>query len=435
MALTGAQLLTGLSSFIEDSWSSTTTSAGNAGGTTLIDTALRRYGDGYLRGRFVRITSGTNDLEIRQITDNTQATGTATVGGAFTAQVASAVTYQIHKYDPVRKFAALDAARIEAADVLFIARVDDTTTADGESTEFAIPTTVRKGPALVFVETPLSQTPSWNLLSGPQGDTLTGWTPVGFTDSIFTGDELDALVPKYSGSCTKLVVPSTTACTYRQVVGDMNSNMTAARAAGRRMTAAMWVYARVAARVDLSFLDDSGAVATSDDHLGRGWQLLKVSGTVVGSNATTLTVSLNVTSGAAMTIFWEGAWFLLGEDLPTFYPQPLSKKVRRDDTTQRMILPYVVTRGLQIRMVGTDVLSALGTTAATQVTNTMEVDANSAELLYAYAALKLYSWEGLAIENDAKLQTRIQLVMLRKAELQSQWSYQLQEQRMEGPYN
>lgn len=435
MALTGAQLLVGFSDFIEDNVSGTSTGAGNAGGTTLADTALGKYGDGRLSGRFLRITSGTNDLEVRRITDNAQSTGTVTVSPAFTAQVATSVTYQIHKYEPSRKFAALDAARVELADDLFIVRYDETITTDGLSRSYAIPSTIRKGPSQVYLEEPIDPGANWNLLSNPRGNVTTSWTNSNFTAALVTSDSFDTLIPKYDETCTRLKVAASTVATYRQTVANMSTNVTATTAAGRRMTVGFWVYSRIASRVDVSILDDSGTLVTSDDHLGRGWELLKVSGTITGNNATTLTVSLNVSSGAAMTIWWNRAYFVLGEDLPECYTNELTKRIRRDDATQRLILPYVPAGKYQLRLIGLDTLAALGTTVATQVTNSMEVDARSAELLYAKAAEILFHWEGLSTESDQKVMTRIQHVMARRAELQTQWKYQVPEQRIEGPYS
>ena len=81
MATTGANLLVGFSDFIDDNVSGTTTGAGNSGGTTVLDSALGKFGDGRLSGRYMRITSGTDALAVRRITDNAQSTGTVITTG------------------------------------------------------------------------------------------------------------------------------------------------------------------------------------------------------------------------------------------------------------------------------------------------------------------------------------------------------------------
>lgn len=435
MSLTGTQLLTGLSSFIEDNWSGTTTSAGNSGGTTFIDSTLGRYGDGKLRGRYVRITSGTDQWAIRRVTDNAQSTGTITVAPAFSAQLATSVTYELHRYDPARMFAALDAARIELADDLFILRYDESITTDGVARSYAIPTTLRQGPGQIFMEEPIASEPDWNLLEYPTGKVTTNWTSSNFTAAVVSADGSDLLIPKYDESCTRLKLAASTVGTYGQTIANMKTDITATLAAGRRMTAGMWVYSRVASRWYLDILDDSGTLASSSTHGGRGWELLTVSGTVTGNNATTLTVQLRCTSGTAITGWWNRAWFMFGESLPDCYTMELTKKIRRDDTTQRITLPYVPPGKYQLRLIGKDVLSALGTTATTQVTNTMELDANSAELLYAKAAEVLFHWEGINAESQEKVMQRIQHVMARRSELASQWKMHVPEQRIEGPYS
>ena len=68
MALTGSVLLAGFSRFIEDHWAGTTTSAGAADGTTLVDTSLRRYGEDAWRDFYVRPTGATNAYAIRRAT-------------------------------------------------------------------------------------------------------------------------------------------------------------------------------------------------------------------------------------------------------------------------------------------------------------------------------------------------------------------------------
>ena len=88
----------------------TTSSAGNGGGTTAVDSGLSPDDDAYNDHFFLLLTSGTNDGESRRVTDYTGATGTITVGRAFTAQVASGVTYELLRYDPAHYLAAVNQA-------------------------------------------------------------------------------------------------------------------------------------------------------------------------------------------------------------------------------------------------------------------------------------------------------------------------------------
>lgn len=73
-------------------WSSTTTSAGAIGGTTIVDTALTQ-GNTYWDNMGVLILSGNSNGQIRTI--SSYSTGTITVSPAFASQIASGTKYNI----------------------------------------------------------------------------------------------------------------------------------------------------------------------------------------------------------------------------------------------------------------------------------------------------------------------------------------------------
>ncbi len=71
-----------------------TTSAGNAGGTTLIDTGLTQ-GTDYWKNMVVLMLSGSSNKQSRRISGFTTATGTITVDTAFASQIASGTRFAI----------------------------------------------------------------------------------------------------------------------------------------------------------------------------------------------------------------------------------------------------------------------------------------------------------------------------------------------------
>ena len=78
----------------------TTSGAGNGGGTTVVVSALiGRAFDGIIN-RYILLTSGTNDAQWRVATAFDATTGTITVDRAYTAQVASGVTLELHTFRP-----------------------------------------------------------------------------------------------------------------------------------------------------------------------------------------------------------------------------------------------------------------------------------------------------------------------------------------------
>lgn len=429
MSRTGSAILTAFSRFIGDYWTGTTTSAGNAGFTTLVDTALRRFGDDTLRDFYLRPTGASNPYAIRRITSNAAATGTVTVTPAFAAQCATTETYEIHRYDPAEKFTCIDEARLRVFDDLARTIYDDTTTADGISRVFPVPSTMRKGPLFVQEECPLSVDVFWNFLADPRGDDTTDYTATGTTATTVNRTDADPIVPKLEQTCTKLVTAASQAATYNLLIASAANSLTAALAADREMAHARWVYCTEASKVRLGITDDSGATYGSY-HGGNGWELLTAEDTIVGNNATTLTAVLDIASTAnASTIYAERGWWYFGAAERVrdgVYYGSIPKRVRRDDTTQQVYLDWIPERGYQLRFIGRETLSALGTVAASQVTNTMEVDEENEQILYAEAAKILFTRLGLNLSDFSEVAANIALAEGLKRETTKAWKQTVQ---------
>ncbi len=95
MSTTLANSMIELSKQTQDWWASSATSAGAAGGTTIVDTALlQKQADWIQYDAFDRITSGTYDGEERKISSLSSSTLTTLAHGG---QIASAVTYEVHR--------------------------------------------------------------------------------------------------------------------------------------------------------------------------------------------------------------------------------------------------------------------------------------------------------------------------------------------------
>lgn len=437
MSLTGDELLVGFSKFLNDYLASETTSAGASDGSTLVDTYLKRFGTDTLHDQFVRITeTGSNAYAVRRI--DVHDGSTATVLGVFPAQVVSASSYEIHRYDPAQKFRALDAARKEGFPSLSKLVYDDTLTGDGHNTDFPIPSTIRSGPSFAFIEEELAGDQSWNFLTSPNNDSLTGWTAQECTATLVSRVDSDLLIPKYTENCVKLATATATNGQFYQNASDMRNGLDAARAAGRKMTYAMWVYCLIPSRVSLK-LQDNVATSTGALHQGRGWELLTVTRTIAPTNTTTITVWVDVSNASgAVTAYLNRGWLMFGDSVPDMFPESRARRVRRDDTTQRVYFdvdnPPPPNRN--IRLIGQGLLSSLGDVAATQATNTMEVDEASADLLYAYAADKLFSWEGMVAENPNEIMDRIAITKAKGAELEKKFRIRLPAaQRLRGPWS
>ena len=435
MSRNGQDMMTAFSIFIGDSFQSTGTTNGTT--STIIDTQLQRFGTDGVRGAYARITEGSHTAiwEVSRITDLT--TFTATVVPAFSALLSSTETYEVHRWFPPDKFTALDEAAKRIGHLIGQIVFDETLTGDGRASSFTIPTTMRTGPVKVQMENPLSVESDWNFLEDPIGDSTTNYTATNTTATTLAQSDNDFLIPKYGDTATKLATATGTNGQYDQVVGSMANDITAALSAGRRMTYGTWVYCRTASRVTVLFVDDNGTVATSGLHQGRGWELLTATGNVSDANATTLTTRIDITNAAgAVDLWWNHGWFYFGEAdrITDLYEGSKAFTPRRDDTTQRIYLSFAPTRGYQLRLQGRNTLSLLGTTASTQVTNTMELDVISEQVLFAEATRILYGRQVFAADEFPKLAPKIAKADALLVEMKKWAQQSMTTATIRGPY-
>lgn len=144
MSISRVNFLQKVSIILDDHWSSTTTSNGNAGGTTLIDSKLSKYPDGYFgdpnRDPQYWAYIGTT---LRSVKDFVGNTGTLVLHNAYGSQIASSTAYSLHKYDRDKKILACNQALYECYPDYYL-RVDDESTLDGlgsSDIDYTVPTT------------------------------------------------------------------------------------------------------------------------------------------------------------------------------------------------------------------------------------------------------------------------------------------------------
>ena len=434
MALTGEELLEGFSRFIGDWWDSTLTATGTT--TTLIDTLLGRKGDNSHVHNYFRITSGALDNVIRRsIVPFTASTGEVTVQPAFASAPASGVTYEMHKYDPMDKWQALDAARLAVLPWVFREIRDDTLFGDGRTDEFAIPSTVEWGPEAAMIEQRLPVDAEWNLLTGDNArlKIAGNWTA---TASVVETDYAttihDKIIPRFQTSAVKLVyTDGGSDGTYTLPVANMRSGITAANVAGRHVELGLMVYSEVAG-VLARIVTDVGTLVSSSAHQGRGWEFLTCEGDVGQTNATTFSARLVFpTGGSTKVVYLEEAFLTLG-NLPARFREDMAVEVEYDATTRRVWFRDVIPRGYQVRLVGKAPLTALGDT--TPWTGSMEADAKSAMILYAQAAEELFGLELLSQPAQRDVLTRIATVKDKRRDYQMTWKYRMRSGRLVSPF-
>ena len=262
---TRASLRQTLSESIGDYWTSTTTSsidASSVADTTLQDKIPEAKDDDGVVGWFVRLTSGSASGEIGQITAYTASTGDMTVASAFTASVANAVTFELHRIPPSLKDTAIDRACIDSWPHLYLGKRDETLVVDD-----------------------LLSNGGFETFSGG----FTGWTETGSptvtaeTTIVWHGSQAAKIVA--GGLATMYQAPS----------------VNVSELAGKTMTFRCrgWASASSKLRCRLDFqTGDASDVIDGSYHTGdSSWRLLTASGTVP-TNATTVRAVIEVAASA-----------------------------------------------------------------------------------------------------------------------------------------
>ena len=153
MSISLTNTLIKLNNHLQDTFDSTTTSAGNAGKTTLVDSALSKYDDGYFgeannqQEWWVYYAS-----QLRTIKGFTSSSGTIEVHSPFSAQVTTATAYSLHHFDRNRKIVALNHALYESFPH-FYKMVTDATSLDGKGSsdnKYTVPNTFTEFPTQIW---------------------------------------------------------------------------------------------------------------------------------------------------------------------------------------------------------------------------------------------------------------------------------------------
>lgn len=327
---------------------STSTSAGAAGGTTIVDTALQGYEDDTFLNWWAMCTSGTNSGEVRRVSSFTSSSGTVTVGTAFGAQVATSVTYELMRINPTWMNLAISRAAEELYPHLYLPIRDETLVVD-------------------------------NLLANPDfetfaGGAFTGWTTVGSPTLT-----QDTSIVWHSSGAAKIVAGGS--------AGQLTQapTLTVEEIVGYSVLFKAWVYCTAADTARLRLDWDGTNFENGNYHTGADqWEHLYVQGGVPSTATQVKAICETVASGTA---YFDAAWMVI---YPIYkYTIPTSIRSLRYVTMQyaedtvdapyyRIVSP---TRGHRLRLEGMGLLTRPATDAAT-----MEIDGERVDLLTSYAA-------------------------------------------------
>jgi len=356
---TRAVLRQRLSEAIGDYLSLTTTSNGATDGSTLIDSGLRNLAGGReddaFEGWYILITSGDASGEIKRILLSRQATNTITVQEAFSAQIVSSVTYELHRNDPTLKHNAISRGIEELSSQVPLPLRDETLVVDNLLTNWDF-------------ETFVSAT-----------TTFTGWTSTGTP----TLAQNTSLVIHGDGSGS---IAATGATEGLYQTATVNAN----EVTNKQVTFECWVYATVADAVRIRILWGSASYESHDYHSGTDqWELQSIQVTVPTS-ATEITAILEVTTGN--TGIFDACWMtvrpLYKYTIPSSIirgPYYVSQQLDRHNPTGTYV-PVIRGTGPEtgriLRLEGKGVLTRPSTDTAT-----VEIGEPYINVVVAYAAM------------------------------------------------
>ena len=337
----------------------TCSAQGAADYSTAIDDLLAYYDDDYFNEWFFVLPdgpTGSGTYEVTRVSDFTSSSGTITLSPVASARIADDQPFELHRYSPAWKHLALNAARLQAVDALYLPEPDRT----------------------IVVDNLIATNNSFE--TAVSGNNSTGWTKGG-TSTL--SDE--TTLRKHLTNALKVIETTTSAVTqlYQAVVPNI------VEAVSKTIALRVWVYATAAsaARVGVSF-DGGTSITYSDYHGGDDeWEDLDVS-TAITADASSIRVYLEVAANQTAYFDLARAWVdnVNRYTLPTnFYRGPAMieqqsyMRLPEGDYAPltRNNLPQP---GRVLRIQGKRLLSEV-----TAETGSMEISEPEDQLLYAHA--------------------------------------------------
>lgn len=352
--------------------SGTTTTAGATDGTSLICSALMKYPDDALKGKYAMVPTDSTK-ETRKITNSFHGTGTVVVEVPFTSQVAITTDFEIFDLDPDDIDSEINQAIKDSYPDLCQIIDDITIVTEERQNRYTLPTSVEEV-RQVFLERYFDIDITENLLDN--GD-LEAWTAAAPDDwdsptNITTAKEDDTefvLRGNYACKCTS----TTSAGSIYQTVSDHGDY------SGRRLSFKIHVYCNTADRIKASIYESSDT--ESSYHQGKGWEWLEISYNMP-TTPSALKAGLTVAEGGAIDFYFDEAILIQGYRTVS---RRGAKLLNWDVMNGVLELPSQPSVGKPLRIIGIGYLSAVTTEIGTT-----EVDEPRIGYLYALAILGLY---------------------------------------------
>ena len=356
---TRAVLRQRLSEAIGDYLSLTATANGATDGSTVVDSGLRNLAGGRdddaFEGWYVLITSGDASGEIKRVLQSRQANNTLTLQTAFSAQIASTATYELHRQDPTLKHNAINRGIEELSYQVPLPLRDETIVVDNTLTNWDFETFVTAT------------------------TTFTGWSSTG-TPTLAQNTSLTM----HGVGAASVAATGATEGLYQTLT--INTN----EVTNKQITFECWVYATVADAVRIRILWGSASYESHAYHSGSDqWELQSIQATVP-TTATEITAVLEVTSGntGIFDASWVSVQHLYKYTIPTSMisgPNFVSQQLDRFDPSGTYV-PVIRGTGPEtgriLRLEGKGMLSRPSSDTAT-----IEAGEPYVNIITAYAAM------------------------------------------------
>jgi len=339
----------------------TCSAQGAADYSTAIDALLAYYDDDYFNEWFFVLPAGptgSGTYEVTRVSDFTSSSGTMTLSPVASARIASAQPFELHRYSPAWKHLALNAARLQAIDVLHLPEADESLIVDN-----------------------LLDNPSFE--TAVSGGTISGWTKKG------TSTLSSETARRVHGTYSLKIIATGVAGVEQDLVNKLDMDQTV----GKTLHVRAWVWDNATlgdqARIRVSF--DGSTFTDGDYHAGdHEWEGPSVHqiDVVIPADASEVMVSCEVASDGTSYFDLVTAWVdkVNRYTLPTnFYRGPV--KIDQQVHMSRPEGDYVpITRnsipqsGRVLRIKGKRILSEV-----TAETGSMEISEPEDQILYAHA--------------------------------------------------
>lgn len=328
---TRAVLRQRVSEALGDYYSLTTSGAGTCGGTTVVDTSLKELPNGDdpcgFENWYALITSGTNNGESRRIASSVATCPpTLTVQSAYTAQVASSVTFELHRHDPADYHIAINAAIRRSWPDLYLPLVDET----------------------LVIDDRLANSDFETFACG-----FTGWTVGGAGGAVAS----EGCIVMHGTRAAKVC----SAASAKQLSQILTVNIN--ELTGKTVHAKFWAYTTTACTAKLRLDWGGGCVVEGAFHSGKDqWERLLIDA-AVPSGATQVRLVLETATGCKTTR-WDAGYL---EAQPVYNYTVPSAFIRVNHVSEQTIednpkdnyLPINVApeRGMRLRLEGMGTLS------------------------------------------------------------------------------